>query len=79
MGNTGEPRELQAADNSSVLRDQEAEFYEAVLLLVSRMPPRTTVERAVASVEGQRIRQKWAFKYGRQPPLRHLVSPDTHE
>ena len=37
MGNTGEPRELPAADNSSVLRDQEAEFYEAVLLLVSRI------------------------------------------
>jgi hypothetical protein len=79
MVDTGEPRELPAASNRSMLRDQEAEFYEAVLLLLSRMPSGTPVERALASMEGQRIRQKWALKYGRQPPLMHLASPDTHE
>ena len=69
MVDTGEPIQLPAADSSSVLRQQEAEFYEGVLLLVSRMPPGTTVKHALASMEGQRIRQKWALKYRRLAPL----------
>src|SRR3990170_3932022 len=79
MVDTGEPREMPAADASSVLRDQEAEFYEAVLLLLTRMPPGSTVEQALASHEGQRTRQKWALKYGRRPPLMHLRIPDPGE
>ena len=79
MGDTGEPRELPAADSSSVLRDQEAEFYEAVLLLLSRMHKGTTVAQALATDEAGRIRQKWALKYGRQPPLMHLRRPDPYD
>jgi hypothetical protein len=69
MVDTGEPRELPAVGLSATLREQEAEFYQALILLISRMPPGTTVEHALASDEGWRIRQKWALKFGRQPPL----------
>jgi hypothetical protein len=62
-----------------MLRDQEAAFYQAVLLLLARMPPGTTVEQALASDEGWRVRQKWTLKYGRQPPLMHLRIPDPDE
>ena len=79
MVDTGEPIELPAADSTLMLRDQEAEFYQAVLLLLTRMPPGSTVEQALASDEGRRIRQKWTLKYGRQPPLMHLRSPDPDD
>jgi len=79
MVDTGEPREQPAASNSSRLRDQEAEFYQAVLLLMSRMPAGTSVEQALATDEGRRIRQKWALKYGRQLPLQHLRSSAPDE
>ena len=69
MVDTEEPRELPAMGLSAALREQEAEFYQALILLVRRMPPGTTIEHALASDEGWRIRQKWALKYGRQPPL----------
>ena len=79
MADTGEPRKLPAAESSSVLREQEAEFYQALLLLTNRMPAGTTVEHALASDEGRRMRQKWALKYGRPPPLMHLRTPNPDE
>ena len=63
MVETGELGERPTADSNSVLREQEAEFYQAVVLLIRRMPPGTTVE------DGRRVRQKWVLKYGRQAPL----------
>jgi hypothetical protein len=57
------------ASVSHALRVQEAEFYEWVMALLATMPAGTTVAEALATPEGQRVRQKWALKYGRQPPL----------
>ena len=79
MVDTGEPSELPAAGHHSMLREQEAEFYQALLRLMSRMPADTSVEHALTSDEGRRIRHKWALKYGRQPPLPHLGSRDPDE
>ena len=60
----GQPRK-EATD----LRRQEMEFYEAVLVVLSAMPPGSTVEHAMASEAGQRARRKWTLKYGREAPL----------
>jgi len=51
------------------LRRQEAEFYEALAVLLAARPRGTTVPDVLASEEGQRMRMKWMLKYGRQPPL----------
>ena len=51
------------------LRRQEAEFYLALMAVLAAMPRGTTVEQALASDAGQRVRTKWMLKYGRQPPL----------
>ena len=50
-------------------REQEAEFYKAVVQLLSEMAFGATVADALSSPAGQRIRTKWMLKYGRQPPL----------
>ena len=54
---------------SSELRRQEVEFYEAILLVLAAMPRGSTVADAIASQAGQRARRKWALKYGREAPL----------
>jgi hypothetical protein len=54
---------------STELRRQEAEFYQAVTALLAGLPRGTTVQDALATVEGQRIRTKWMLKYGRRAPL----------
>ena len=51
------------------LRRQEAEFYEALMVVWAAMARGTTVPEALASEAGQRVRRKWILKYGRQPPL----------
>ena len=51
------------------LRRQEAEFYQALMAVVASMPRGTTLEAALASQAGQRLRTKWMLKYGRQPPF----------
>ena len=51
------------------LRRQEAEFYQALTAVLAAMPRGTTVEAALASKAGQRLRTKWMLKFGRQPPL----------
>ena len=51
------------------LRRQEAEFYQALMAVLAAMPRGTTLEEALASDAGQRVRMKWMLKYGRQPPL----------
>ena len=51
------------------LRRQEAEFYEALMVVWAAMPRGTTVQEALASDAGQRIRTKWMLKYGREAPL----------
>lgn len=66
MGTEGD---REALATSVELRIQEAEFYEAVMELLSEMASGTTVSDALGSSEGQRIRTKWMLKYGRQPPL----------
>ena len=63
----GDP--LEHASPSHVLRMQEAEFYEALTVLLASTPRGTTVDEALRSPKGQRLRQKWTLKYGRQPPL----------
>ena len=51
------------------LRRQEAEFYQALMAVLYAMPRGTTVEEALASQRGQRVRTKWMLKYGREAPL----------
>ena len=51
------------------LRRQEVEFYEALMAVLAAMPRGATIEAALASHTGQRVRTKWMLKYGRQPPL----------
>jgi hypothetical protein len=51
------------------LRRQEAEFYEALMVVWAAMPRGRTVTEALASESGQQVRTKWMLKYGRQPPL----------
>ena len=51
------------------LRRQEAEFYQALMAVLTTMPRGTDLEAALASRAGQRVRTKWMLKYGRQPPL----------
>ena len=55
--------------DSTELRRQEMEFYQAVMGVLEAMPPRSTVADAVASEAGQRIRSKWTLKYAREAPL----------
>ena len=51
------------------LRRQEAEFYQALMAVLQAMPRGTTVEEALASQPGQRVRTKLMLKYGREAPL----------
>ena len=51
------------------LRRQEGEFYQALMAVLAAMPRGTTVEEALASDAGERVRTKFMLKYGRQPPL----------
>ena len=51
------------------MRRQEAEFYQALMAVHRAMPRGTTVEEALASQPGQRVRTKWMLKYGRKAPL----------
>ena len=61
--------EGQPSTESTELRRQETEFYEAVLAVLAAMPPGRTVSDAIASEAGQRARRKWTLKYGREAPL----------
>ena len=54
---------------STDLRLEEAEFYEQVMRVLASLPPGTTVAEALDTPQGQRVRTKWMFNYGRQPPL----------
>jgi hypothetical protein len=65
-----EAPEQRAGETGSIeLRKQESEFYELVMAVMARMPAGTTVAEALETPEGERVRRKWSFKYGRQPPL----------
>ena len=57
------------AEIQSTLRAQEAEFYEALTGVLASLPPGTTVEDALRSPVGVRMRRKWTLKYGREAPL----------
>ena len=59
----------QTAASSRDLLEQDTEFYEAVTAVLAGMPPGSTVQEALRSPVGERARQKWVLKYGRQPPL----------
>jgi hypothetical protein len=61
--------ERESDTDSTELRRQEMEFYEAILVVLADMPRGSTVEHAIASQAGQRARRKWALKYGREAPL----------
>ena len=61
--------EGQPSTESTELRRQEMEFYEAIMAVLAAMPPDSTVADAIASEAGQRARQKWTLKYGREAPL----------
>ena len=61
--------EAQPSTQSTELRRQEMEFYQAILAVLVAMPRGTTVSEAIASEAGQRARTKWTLKYGRQAPL----------
>ncbi len=65
----GVPEQRASSTGSRALREQEAEFYEAVIALLASMPTGTTVLEALETETGQRIRRKWSLKHGRQPPL----------
>lgn len=39
------------------------------MAVLAALPRGTTVEEALASGAGQRVRTKWMLKYGRQLPL----------
>jgi hypothetical protein len=68
MANGGRPdRENDARFRK--LREQEAEFYEAVMHVLVGMPAGATVADVLASRQGQRARTKWSLKHGRRPPL----------
>ncbi len=54
---------------STELRRQEMEFYQAVMAVLAAMPPDSTVSDAIASRAGKRARTKWTLKYGRKAPL----------
>ncbi len=61
--------EEQPSTESTELRRQEMEFYEAIMAVLTTMPPGNTVADAITSEAGQRARRKWALKYGRQAPM----------
>jgi hypothetical protein len=61
--------EAQPSTQSTELRRQEMEFYEAIMAVLVAMPRGSTVSDALASEAGQRVRTKWRLKYGRQSPL----------
>ena len=61
--------EGQPGTESTELRRQETEFYEAIMAVLAAMPRGSTVEDAIASEAGQRARRKWSLKYGREPPI----------
>ena len=61
--------ELQPSMESTELRRQEMEFYEAIVAVLAAMPRGSTVSDAIASEAGQRARTKWTLKYGRRAPL----------
>jgi hypothetical protein len=61
--------EEQPSTESTELRRQETEFYEALLVVLAAMPRGSTLSDALASEAGQRARRKWTLKYGRQAPL----------
>ena len=62
-------RETLLSTESSELRRQEVEFYEAILAVLAAMPSESTVADAIASAAGQRARTQWTLKYGREAPL----------
>ena len=61
--------ERQPSTESTELRRQEMEFYEAIMAVLAAMPRGNTVADAIASEAGQRARHKWTLKYGREAPL----------
>ena len=62
-------RDTLPSTESTELRRQESEFYQAIIAVLAAMPRGSTVEDAIASEAGQRARTKWALKYGREAPL----------
>lgn len=64
----GTPRS-RTADEADTLRIQEAEFYQAVMLLFNEMPAGSSVADVLATAEGERARTKWVLNYGREAPL----------
>ena len=61
--------EGQPSTESTELRRQEMEFYQAIMAVLAAMPHGSTVSDALASEAGQRARSKWMLKYGREAPL----------
>ena len=61
--------EAQPSAESTELRRQEMEFYEALVAVLAAMPQGSTVSDAITSQAGQRARAKWQLKYGREAPL----------
>ena len=59
----------QPSTESTELRRQEVEFYEAILVVLAAMPRGSTAADALASEAGQRAYRKWTLKYGREAPL----------
>ena len=62
-------RDRLLSTESTELRRQEMEFYQAIMALLAAMPPGNTVSDAIGSEAGQRARHKWTLKYGREAPL----------
>jgi len=56
-------------DFQDTLREQETEFYETLIAVLANLPPGSTVDDALRSPAGERARQKWTLKYGREAPL----------
>jgi hypothetical protein len=60
------------ADNLEIqdtLRVQEADFYQALTAILVNLPPGATIDDALRSPAGERVRRKWMLKYGREAPL----------
>jgi hypothetical protein len=69
--------EAQPSMESTELRRQEMEFYEAIVAVLVAMPRGSTVAAAMASQAGHRARIKWQLKYGREAPITSPVTdPD---
>jgi hypothetical protein len=62
----GQPNEAAHEDE---LRRQDVELYQGLTVLLADMPAGTTLDEALRSPKGHRVRRKWELKYGRDAPL----------